>query len=70
MLLFVVFHIQKVHMDRQSSIVTEVSKYQLLRQRLLMDFPSADEETLTDTLEGNHRPPRDDSGGDPLGASG
>ena len=39
-------------MDRQSSIVTEVSKYQLLRQRLLMDFPSTDEETLTDTLEG------------------
>ena len=39
-------------MDRQSSIVTELSKYQLLRQRLLMDFPSTDEETLTDTLEG------------------
>ena len=30
----------------------EVSKYQLLRQRLVEDFPSADEETLNDTLEG------------------
>ena len=39
-------------MDRQTSIVTEVSKYQLLRQRLLIDFPSTDEETLSDTLEG------------------
>jgi hypothetical protein len=39
-------------MDIQGSIVTEVSKYQLFRQRLLMDFPSTDEETLLDTLEG------------------
>ena len=34
------------------SIRTEVSKYQLFRQRLLVDFPSTDEETLLDTLEG------------------
>jgi Siphovirus Gp157 len=39
-------------MDIQGSIVAEVSKYQLFRQRLLMDFPSTDEETLLDTLEG------------------
>ena len=30
----------------------EVSKYQLLKQRLLTGFPGADEETLLDTLEG------------------
>ena len=34
------------------SISTELAKYQLFRQRLLADFPSADEETLLDTLEG------------------
>ena len=39
-------------MNRQGSIGTEVSKYQLFRQRLLTDFPSTDEETLLDTLEG------------------
>ena len=33
-------------------INTELAKYQLFRQRLLADFPSADEETLFDTLEG------------------
>jgi len=31
---------------------TEVSKYQLLKQRLLMDYPDADQETLADSLEG------------------
>src|SRR5262245_52176912 len=30
----------------------ELSKYQLLRQRLLTNYPNADEETLCDTLEG------------------
>ena len=35
-----------------SSISVELAKYQLFRQRLLADFPSADEETLLDTLEG------------------
>ena len=33
-------------------ITTEVSKYQLLRQRLLADYPNLDEETLADSLEG------------------
>ena len=30
----------------------EVPKYQLLKQRLLSDYPEIDEETLADTLEG------------------
>src|SRR6478672_13785042 len=30
----------------------EVPKYQLLRERLLSDYPNLDEETLADTLEG------------------
>ena len=30
----------------------ESSKYQQLKQRLLVDFPTVDEETVTDTLEG------------------
>src|SRR6476646_9221918 len=36
----------------QTPISTELAKYQLFRQRLLADFPSADEETLSDTLDG------------------
>jgi hypothetical protein len=35
-----------------TSISIELAKYQLFRQRLLADFPSADEETLLGTLEG------------------
>jgi Siphovirus Gp157 len=35
-----------------TSISIELAKYQLFRQRLIADFPSADEETLLDTLEG------------------
>ncbi len=35
-----------------TSISTELARYQLFRERLLADFPSADEETLRDTLEG------------------
>jgi len=34
------------------SLSLETSKYQLLRERLLTDFPTVDEETLRDTLEG------------------
>ena len=33
-------------------LTVEASKYQLLRQRLLADYPNLDEETLADTLEG------------------
>ena len=33
-------------------LTSELSKYQLLRQRLLTTYPTADEETLLDTLEG------------------
>ena len=39
-------------MSERNSIRTEVSKYQLFRQRLLVEFPSTDEETLANTLEG------------------
>jgi hypothetical protein len=39
-------------MAGQTSISTELTKYQLFKERLLVDFPSADEETLRDTLEG------------------
>jgi hypothetical protein len=35
-----------------SPLAIEASKYQQLRERLLSDFPEADEETLNDTLEG------------------
>src|SRR6478672_11279252 len=34
------------------SISIELAKFQLFRQRLIADFPSADEETRRDTLEG------------------
>jgi hypothetical protein len=34
------------------SLPVESFRYQQLKQRLLMDFPTVDEETLTDTLEG------------------
>jgi len=34
------------------SVRIEVPKYQLLRQRLLSEYPNIDEETLADTLEG------------------
>ena len=33
-------------------LTLESSKYQLLKQRLLADYPQADEEALNDTLEG------------------
>jgi Gp157 protein len=39
-------------MTCQLSVRTELVKYQLLKERLLADFPSADEDTLRDTLEG------------------
>ena len=35
-----------------STLTIELSKHQLLRQRLMTDYPTADEETLLDTLEG------------------
>jgi hypothetical protein len=34
------------------ALISEVPKYQLLKQRLLADFPGVDQETLSDTLEG------------------
>ncbi|SRR5579885_952847 len=34
------------------SLSLETTKYQLLRQRLLSEYPEADDETLRDTLEG------------------
>jgi hypothetical protein len=34
------------------SLSTEVPRYQLLKQRLLMDYPDLDQETLADSLEG------------------
>jgi Siphovirus Gp157 len=36
----------------RASATFEVPKYQLLRQRLLSEYPNIDEETLADTLEG------------------
>ena len=33
-------------------LTSEVPKYQLLKQRLLADFPGVDHETLSDTLDG------------------
>jgi hypothetical protein len=33
-------------------VETELAKYRSLKERLLADFPSADEDTLRDTLEG------------------
>ena len=33
-------------------ITMEVTKYQLLKQRLLSEYPNIDEDTLADTLEG------------------
>ena len=35
-----------------SKLSLETTKYQLLMERLLTDFPRADEETIRDTLEG------------------
>jgi hypothetical protein len=35
-----------------TSLSLEVTKYQLLKQRLLSEYPQSDEETLQDTLEG------------------
>ena len=35
-----------------SPLILERSKYQLLRERLLADWPALDEETVRDTLEG------------------
>ena len=31
----------------------EVSKYQLLKQRVLSEYPNIDEDSLADTLEGS-----------------
>ena len=39
-------------MSRFDPIRVEAGKYQLFKHRLLVDFPSTDEETLLDTLEG------------------
>jgi hypothetical protein len=37
---------------RSSPLSLETTKHQLLRQRLLSEYPEADDETLQDTLEG------------------
>ena len=37
---------------KSSHLAIEASKYQLLKQRLLEDYPHADDDTLADTLEG------------------
>ena len=37
---------------RPEPVAAEVSKYHLLKQRLVAEYPSIDEETLSDTLEG------------------
>jgi Siphovirus Gp157 len=39
-------------MDHSNPVRLEVSKYLVLKERLLANFPSADEDTLFDTLEG------------------
>ena len=39
-------------MSCERSLRIEVPKYQLLKQRLLSEYPNIDEETLADTLEG------------------
>ena len=36
----------------RATFIAEVPKYQVLRERLLADYPNLDEETLADTLEG------------------
>jgi Siphovirus Gp157 len=36
----------------RASLKAEIPKYQLLKQRLITDYPSLDEETRIDTLEG------------------
>ena len=33
------------------SLSTEVPRYQLLKQRLLVDYPDLDQETLADSVE-------------------
>jgi hypothetical protein len=38
--------------DMRVPVTIEVSKYELLKQRLLASYPDLDEETLGDTLEG------------------
>ena len=37
---------------RTEPVAAELLKYRLLKQRLVAEYPSADEETLADTLEG------------------
>jgi len=39
-------------MDRPQALRFEVSKYLVLKERLLANFPTTDEDTLVDTLEG------------------
>ena len=39
-------------MDHSHTVRLEVSRYLVLKERLLIDFPGADDHTLRDTLEG------------------
>jgi hypothetical protein len=35
-----------------NALLTELQRYQLVRERLVQDFPDTDDETIRDTLEG------------------
>jgi len=39
-------------MNQSATVGTELSKYRLAREQLLLEYPSIDDETLDDTLEG------------------
>ena len=40
------------HYDVKRTVSSELNKHALLREKLIVEFPSADEETLADTLDG------------------
>jgi Siphovirus Gp157 len=45
-------HNRSIRVAMTSPLRVEVSKYQLIRERVMADYPALDEETLLDTLEG------------------